>query len=116
MKTVFEFILASLTVSSTEEELSEYIYYTQFNLWLRNSQKKRNGERNYHNAVMGCKTNSLTQEKHNCAWEDRVKKDSEHLKEVAEKYTFFSSFLSLYFLIEGYLLYRILWFSVIHLM
>ena len=92
MKTLFELILASLTVSSMEEELSEYIYYTQFNLWLRNSQKKRNGERNYHNAVMGCKKNSLTQEKHNCAWEDRVKKDSEHLKEVAEKYTFFSSF------------------------
>ena len=98
MKTVFEFILASLTVSSIEEELSEYIYYTQFNLWLRNSQKKRTGERNYHNAVMGCKTNSLTQEKHNCAWENRVKKDSEHLKEVSEKYTFFFSFFgSLFF-------------------
>lgn len=31
------------------------------------------------------KINSLTQEKQNFTWEDRMKKDYEHLKGVAEK-------------------------------
>lgn len=34
------------------------------------------------------KINSLTQEKYNCACEDRMKKDYEQFKGVAEKCTF----------------------------
>ena len=63
MKAVFEFILAFLRVSYIEEELSEYIYQTQFNLWLGNNRKKELEREIIIMSLWAGKINSLTQEK-----------------------------------------------------